>query len=143
MRIYTRTLIILIITLSFSFGCKEKNQHPVPNLPVNIILNLSLPAYQNLNTPSGWAYVNGGSKGIIVYRSFDKFVAFDRHTTYSPDSLCAIAEVDTANFFKIDDPCSSSQYSILDGTVSQGPAKWGLKPYFASWDGGSVVQITN
>ncbi len=143
MQIYNRIILLLTTTSIFLIGCNEANQHPIPNLPVNIYLNLSLPAYQELNNPGGWAYVNGGSKGIIVYRNFDQFVALDRHSTYSPDSACAIAEVDSINFFSINDPCSDSKYNILDGTVTQGPAKWGLKQYYTTWDGGFNVQITN
>ena len=143
MQIYNRIPLLVATLIIFFSSCNENGQHPIPNLPVNIYVNLNLPAYQDLNVPGGWAYVNGGSKGIIVYRNFDNFVALDRHTTYTPDSSCAIAEVDSVNFFTINDPCSASQYNILDGTVTKGPAQWGLRPYFTSWDGNFTLQITN
>lgn len=117
--------------------------YPIPNVAVNILLNLNLPAYQNLNNPGGWAYVNGGSKGIIVYRNFNEFVALDRHTTVFPDSTCSIAEVDSINGFVLNDPCSAAQYSISTGTVIKEPAQWGLKQYFTTWDGALALQITN
>jgi len=137
-QIYNRLLFLTFLLIFITIGCKKKSEYPIPNVSVNIYLNLSLPAYQNLNSPSGWVYINGGSRGIIVYRNFNTFIALDRHTTYQPDSVCGVATVDTSNFFIINDPCSDSQYSISDGTVSKGPAKWGLKPYFANYDGGSV-----
>jgi len=143
MQIYNRIPLFLATLILFFSSCKENADHPVPNLPVNIYINLNLPAYQSLNNPGGWAYVNGGSKGIVVYRNFDNFVALDRHTTYQPDSACAIGEVDDVNFFSINDPCSTSKYNLLDGTVTNGPAQWGLRQYFASWDGNFTVQITN
>lgn len=142
-QIYKRLAFLSYFSIIFLFSCDKKGVNPVPEVPVNVFVNLNLPAYQNLNNPGGWAYVNGGSRGIIVYRNFNTFVALDRHTTYQPDSTCAIAEVDDENYFIINDPCSDSQYSIIDGTVTQGPAEWGLRPYFTSWDGGKSLQITN
>lgn len=124
-------------------SCQKKKNYPIPNLPVNIVINLNLPSYQNLNNPGGWAYVNGGSKGIVVYRNFDEFVALDRHTTVYPDSICAVAVVDSVNNFILTDPCSEAQYSITNGTVLKEPAQWPLRQYFTSYDGGYVVQITN
>lgn len=117
--------------------------HPIPNVPVNISINLDLPSYQNLNGPGGYAYVNGGSRGIIVYRNFDEFVALDRHSTYNSEDECAVVDVDPLNFFELVDTCSGSRYSIQSGIVLEGPAQWGLKRYQASWNGASTVTIWN
>lgn len=125
------------------YACQKKETYPIPSVPVNILLNLNLPAYQDLNNPGGWAYVIGGSRGIIIYRSFDEFIALDRHTTVYPDSTCAIAEVDSINSFVLNDPCSEAQYSITTGTVIKEPGQWALKQYFTSWDGAYALQITN
>ncbi len=127
----------------FLTSCKDEEIYPIPSVPVNIYLNLDLPAYQPLNVTGGWVYVNGGSKGIIVYRNFDEFIALDRHTTHEPDEECSIATVDSTNFFILNDGCSESKYSMLDGTVVQGPAKWGLRKYFADWDGFKALYIYN
>lgn len=121
----------------------DGEEHPVPNVPVNISINLDLPSYQPLNAPGGYAYVNGGSRGIIVYRNFDEFVALDRHSTYNSDDPCAIVSVDTLNFFELVDTCSGSRFSIQSGVVVTGPAKWGLKRYNASWNGAYTVTIYN
>ncbi len=139
----SRFFFYILITIGLLIGCKEKDPYPIPNVPVNLYLNLTLPAYQDLNIPGGWAYVTGGSKGIIVYRNFNEFVALDRHTTSDPNSSCSIAKVDSVNNFVLNDPCSTSQYSLLDGTVTKGPAKWGLRKYNATWDGANIVYISN
>ncbi len=127
----------------FLTSCKDKEQHPIPNVAVNVLINLNLPAYQNLNVAGGWAYVNGGSKGIVVYRNFDEFVALDRHSTYEASEDCSIVKVDPNNFFTLLDSCSDSQYNIVDGTVTKGPAKWGLRKYNTYWDGAYTVQVYN
>lgn len=141
-QIYIRITTLLFLLLA-TLACQKKENYPIPNLPVNIFINLNLPAYQNLNNPGGWAYVNGGSKGIVVYRNFDEFVALDRHTTVHPDSNCAIAVVDSVNVFILNDPCSDAQYSITTGTVLSEPAQWPLRQYFTSWDQAYSLQITN
>lgn len=137
------TISICIFASVLLLSCNKEGNYPIPNLPVNLVLNLNLPAYQDLNNPGGWAYVNGGSRGIIVYNNFNEFVALDRHTTVFPDSTCSVAEVDSINTFVLNDPCSAAQFSITNGTALKEPAKWGLRQYFATWDGASIVQITN
>jgi len=143
-QIYNSFFLFCIISINLLLtSCEEKEPFPIPNVPVNILLNLDLPSYQKLNAPGGWAYVAGGSKGIVVYRNFDEFVALDRHSTYDANNNCAIASVDSLNYFILNDSCSDSQYNIQDGTVVTGPAKWGLKRYNTSWDGAYTVQIFN
>ena len=133
--------ILFVVGLSIT-SCKEE-AYPIPNVPVNIIINLDLPSYQPLNTPGGYVYISGGSRGIIVYRNFDEFVALDRHSTYNSTDPCAIASVNPDNLFELIDTCSGSKYSIMSGVVIEGPAKFGLKRYAANWDGAYTVSIYN
>lgn len=140
---YNRLLIFCLFAIVLGYSCEKNGDYPIPNVPVNLVLNLNLPAYQNLNNPGGWAYVNGGSKGIVVYRNFDNFVALDRHTTVNPTDECSVAEVDSTNNFILLDPCSNSEYSITTGAVLKEPARWPLRQYFTSWDQAFVLQITN
>ncbi len=143
-QIYNRkTFFLLFLINILSTSCKKKDPFPIPNVPVNISINLDLPSYQALTAPGGWVYLEGGSRGIVVYRNFDKFVALDRHSTYDSEDPCAIVSVDSVNYFNLNDSCSASVFSILDGTVVHGPAKWGLKQYTANWDGQYTVHIYN
>jgi hypothetical protein len=123
-------------------SCKD-DAHPVPNVPVNITINLDLPSYQELNAPGGYAYVNGGSRGIVVYRNFDEFVALDRHATFDASNPNAIVSVDSLNIFELVDTTSNSRYSILSGVVMAGPAKFALRRYNTSWNGAFTVSIYN
>ncbi|MBI3133932.1 MAG: hypothetical protein HYZ14_04580 [Bacteroidetes bacterium] len=110
---------------------------------MNVTINLDLPSYQALNSPGGYAYVNGGSRGLVVYRNFDEFVALDRHSTYNSDDDCAIVSVNPDNIFELIDTCSGSRFSIINGAVIEGPAKFGLKRYTSYWDGAYTVNIYN
>ncbi|MEX1001507.1 MAG: hypothetical protein WDZ35_05275 [Crocinitomicaceae bacterium] len=143
LQIYSRFILFVAIFMPlFLTSCKEES-HPVPNVPVNITINLDLPSYQALNAPGGYAYVNGGSRGIVVYRNFDDFVALDRHSTYNSDDPCAVVYVDPDNFFHLVDSCSGSRYDITSGVVVEGPAKWALRRYNTNWDGAYTVNIYN
>lgn len=121
----------------------EKNNHPVPIVNVNLTINLDLPSYQPLISPGGVAYANGGSRGIIIYRNFDEFVALDRHSTYNSEDPNAIVDVNPDNQFELIDTTSGSLYSITNGVVVGGPAKYALRRYNAVWDGGYTVHIYN
>lgn len=127
----------------FLFSCNKQEPYPIPNVPVNIIINLDLPSYQSLNAPGGYVYTNGGSRGIVIYRNFDEFIALDRHSTHNSDDPCAIVNVNPDNFFELIDTCSGSKFSIMSGVVLEGPAKYGLKRYTAIWDGAYTVTVYN
>jgi nitrite reductase/ring-hydroxylating ferredoxin subunit len=142
-QINIRFSLIYFITLNLVLVSCKGESHPVPNVPVNIIINLDLPAYQSLNAPGGYAYLNGGSRGIVVYRNFDEFVALDRHSTHNSEDPCGIVEVDSINVFELVDPCSGSRYSIQSGVVIEGPAQWALRRYNANWNGGYQVSVYN
>ena len=112
----------------------NKNNQVVPYVYVDLYVNISLPSYSSLNAIGGWAYVSGGSKGIIVYRqTTDQFAAYDRHCTYNSDNPCGPASVDSSNTY-VACSCDGSQYQLYDRLVIQGPATFSLKPYQTSFD---------
>jgi hypothetical protein len=125
-------------------SCKTNNNHPVPSVPFDISVNITLPAYDDLIGVSGYAYVNGGSRGIIVYRrGIDDFVAFDRHSPADPTGICAQPLTpNTDNFLMLDDTCSNAQFSLYDGSPVSG-SEFGLRQYQVSWDGNQTVRIFN
>lgn len=134
---------ILISTFILTVGTASKcnKDNIVPYVPVNFEINVNLPAYQPLNAPTGWVAVSGGSRGIIIYRvSQDEFRAYDRHSTYDVDARCQVA-VNDDNIL-ITDPCSGSQWLIIDGSVAEGPAELPLQQYNVIWTP-PVLRVTN
>ena len=103
--------------LLVQFSCtksENRNQNVnkiIPNVQVDLNLNLNEPANFELTTIGGWRYVSGGSKGIILYRGQDRYYAYDRHTPLNSADLCAIVSVDSTNFFAIDG-CSGSRFLL-------------------------------
>lgn len=137
----TRIGLALFALLIITSGCRDRNTNRVPDVPVNIAINIYQPDFFNLTVPSGWVYITGGSRGIIVYRkSTTEFVALERHSPFEPQDNCAVV-VNEDNVI-ISDPCSDSQWLITDGTIVQGPTAFALETYRTSFSD-PILYITN
>ena len=129
------TVLHLPLLLALSFlpmsSCQD-TPGVIPYVDVQVDLNLSLPAYNVLNFPGNWLYISGGSRGLIVYRyTLDEFVILDRHATYDVDAGCQCTV--SQDGYTIEDPCSTSQWYIFDGSVIQGPTTAPLERYTTTW----------
>lgn len=128
----------LLICLFFYCCKKNDTQDYVPNVYVDIYMSASQPSFSNLNTVTGWAYITGGARGIIVYRkSITDFMAYDRNCAYQSSNSCAIVSVDSTNLI-IEDACCGSKFIITDGSVNKGPATLPLKSYQTTFDGNTL-----
>lgn len=125
-------------------SCRKNRNHPVPSIPFDITINMSLPTYSELQGVGGWAYVSGGSRGIIVYRkSYDDFVAFDRHSPAEGGADCPTPLTpDSNNFLQLNDACSGATFSLYDGSPMSG-SEFGLRQYQVVWDGNYALRIYN
>lgn len=131
--LYILTLPILLIN-----SCKKDDNSNIPLVAVNVTIYVNDPAYNNITVPGGWTYLNGGSRGLIVYRaSNDAFKAYDRHCTYDATNSCALVSIEVNNITGLDD-CCGSKFRITDGAVTQGPANLPLKEYQTSFDGNTL-----
>ena len=132
---------ILLVPFIFSTCTKDENSN-IPLVNVNITIHINDPAYNVIAVPGGWTYVNGGSRGIIIYRiSNNEFKAYDRHCTYDSSNSCALVSVDVTNITALDD-CCGSKFLLTDGSVTKAPANLPLKQYQTSFDG-QVLRIFN
>ena len=140
MRGKVQLLLILLVLTTVISGCRSNNDG-VPLVAVDREINITLPSYSSIAVISGWVYINGGSKGIIIYRkASNEFMAYDRHSPYEVDDGCTV-NVDSNNV-EIVDPCSGSKFSLFSGTVTKGPATLPLKQYRTSFDG-TILRIYN
>lgn len=136
--------ILLLAGFTVSSSCRKNNNlNPVPSIPLDINININLPSYSALTGVGGWAYVEGGSKGIVVYRrSIDEFVAFDRHSPAN-DGTCEQSLVTNEdNFLQLDDLCSGASFSLYDGSPISG-SEFGLRMYMTFFDGSDNLRIYN
>lgn len=118
-----RTIYFSLILLTVVFGCKRDDDDAlhVPRIATDVTININLPGFSALANPGGWVYVNGGSRGIIVYRSsINSFSAFDRHCPYQVEQGCKINVLDGT--IAEDEECCHSQFEIITGTPVSGSA---------------------
>ena len=87
----------------------------MPDVFVDETINLNLPQYIDLQTPSGWVYTKGGIKGIVIQNigiGNPPYKAFDRAC---PNNDCATPMTFDGSL-KLQCACGNSEYSIIDGS---------------------------
>ncbi|GAB5539581.1 MAG: hypothetical protein Salg2KO_16840 [Salibacteraceae bacterium] len=133
-KIQIRLVLFSLCTLSLS-ECRERyEEHRVPNVAVNVDIDLNLAPYNDLNFIGGWVYLNGGYNGLIVHRSTQEVLAaYDRQAPYQIEDRCQIF-VDTGGVTCTDE-CSDSQWLLFDGQLVKGPSALPLNQYITTFDG--------
>jgi len=130
---------IFLVTM---MACESSDpQEQIPAVIVNETINVTNLQYQNLQFVGGHVAIEGGVRGIIIYRaSTTEYRAFERNCSFEPLNTCARVEVDGSNFFMVD-PCCSSTFDF-QGFPTGGPASLPLRKYVTLLDG-NFLTITN
>jgi nitrite reductase/ring-hydroxylating ferredoxin subunit len=115
----------------------------IPFVPFSsIFINLNLPKYVTLKSDGGHVPIDGGVRGIILYRkSASEYLAYEQNCSYQPNSACATVTVNASNLF-MEDNCCNSTFNFSNGSPSGGPAWRPLRRYRTSLDG-SELSITD
>jgi Rieske Fe-S protein len=126
--------LFLLLPCGF-LSCNRERQVAVPYVYVNYTVYLNNPSNSNLRVPGSYLILPGeGNQGIILYRrtlgEINDFIALDLTCTNEPLGACKVA-IDETGFYLVC-PCCGSKYSIWDGLVAAGPARWSLKEYATS-----------
>lgn len=134
----------LLLSLLLFFTSCEKNDtiDLLPKKSVNIIIDLNLPQYIALQTPSGWAYTAGGLRGIIIQNTGignPPYKAFDRAC---PNNDCNLPMVFDGSL-KLKCPCDNSEYSIIDGSPQTPNNKQFAREYRVLVINSNTLNITN
>ena len=114
----------------------------LPDVPVDVTINLNLPQYVNLQTPTGWAYSTGGIKGIIIQNQgvgSPPYKAFDRAC---PNNDCT-GPMEFDGSLKLTCPCDNVTYSIIDGSPQTPNGRYFAKEYKVTLIDPSTIHITN
>lgn len=136
-------IILLFFIVLTSLSCRKNKTNPVPQVYVDTTININLPTYNALTGVGGWAYVAGGSKGIVVYRrSISEFIAFDRHSPADDGNCDKALVINEDNFLQLDDLCTGATFSLYDGSPLSG-SDFGLRSYLTHYDGGDNLRIYN
>jgi len=136
--------LIVLFVLSTAWSCNEKVQHDsIPEVAVNLNIDIGSTMYIELNTIGGWVYLTGGYRGILVYRiAVDEFVAYDRGCPYDPFDEHSRITMDPSGITCSDTAVCGSKFSILDGGPIIGPATLPLKRYYTYFDG-NILTVNN
>ncbi len=121
-----------------------KEQHYMPDMPVNFSSPLTDPRLSRLNSPGGAVVINGhGIAGLILFRKPDMgYVAFDRCSTVNPEQKNAVELDDPA--LTATDRISGAKFSLYDGSPVKAPAKIALKQYQVIISGNrNTIQVLN
>ena len=106
----------------------------VPNVAVDVELNLNDIDNVALKQIGGYIYVQGGVRGIIVrHESQNLYKAYDRNCTYQPSVTSAVVDVHSSGFYMEDTSCTST--FDLNGFPTGGPAEFPLTEYGVSLAG--------
>jgi Rieske Fe-S protein len=140
---------VLALT-AFVFSCAKKstNQNVQNNCtiskagstPVNYTILAGSGQFFPISIIGGYTYISGyGVKGILVYRlSQSQFMAYERSCTKDGcDNAKALVWVQTGNTACKDSICGSN-FSIMDGSIQNGPATIPLYQYHTTWDGNQL-----
>ena len=118
-------LVLFLIIIS---SCGDSNDY-IRNVYVDVEIDLSLPEFSPLNTVGNSIFIEGGNKGIIIYRfSNYEYNIYDRNCSYEPNLECSY--IDSINSTIAMCGCCSSAF-LLDqnGGAANSPAMLPLKQY--------------
>lgn len=113
-----KLMIVLIFSFLAIYSCSNRADTVscFPDNPINVTLNLSLPAYYALQTTGGWVYVDeqqAGTRGLIIVRNGNEFKAYDRNAPHiCPDSNTTL---EVKNGISIICPKDNAEWILLTG----------------------------
>ena len=121
------------------------NQHDdFPKTYVNESIPITMAEYANVyNNLWGYEYINGGLGGIIIVQGLDnEFIAYERSCTFETNNECIVSGLSNNDPILSCLECCNSQFVVIDGSVTEGPANQALKRYQTYFDG-TILYITN
>ncbi len=134
---------LCLLLLFPAIGVYGQTDEPIPFVSfTEITINMTFPQYRPLSNDGGFVEIDGGVRGIIVYRvDATTFIAFERNCSYQAGSACAQVDVDISRLFLID-RCCGSNFSLSDGYPTKGPASRALRRYRIEI-AGSTLTVTD
>lgn len=145
----------------FLWSCENEKASPIPNVPVDLRLNLTAvyPTFRNsindtlvfdphddiFNEQPGYGIFAIGYAGILLYSDLEgKYQAFDLCCPYEIDPRVRVFPNESGE--AICRKCGSKFILYYGGAVSQGPSKYPLKKYPANLTnttGGEYLIVQN
>lgn len=147
MRILKTCIVLLSLTLAFATAGCSGDDGPIranpnlPNLNINLVLDLSLPQYNPLNFP-GNSLTTGlqGVRGIVIYNVDNtQYTAFELACPNTPPSDCSTMQIDGITATCL---CNGNEFNIVTGQITAGEGQYSMLPYRIVREGDQLI-ITN
>ncbi len=134
---------LLLVAFPMLFGCSTNspnNNNPyLPNYPVNVDINMRLPAYSSLLYVSNAVYISGqGVRGIIVFNSGSGYNAFDAACPNQALSSCSTMTIKGGIIALC--ACDNAEYSLFTGQSAG--KQYPLKQYRVEVNG-NLLRVYN
>ncbi|PID95053.1 MAG: hypothetical protein CSA95_01565 [Bacteroidetes bacterium] len=140
---YPISLFLLLVVPLLFMGCRGNDPNYIPEIKVNLEIDLYLPSYQDLNVITG-SYIDSlhGYKGLIIYHATETdFYAYDQACPLEPFEDEALIEVEPWSSIGVCSKCGS-RFILTDGFPIEGPAEKPLKTYQTNFTG-RYIRIYN
>ena len=134
---------IYILSILFILStCNTKDDY-IQEVYVDIIVDLNLPEYSNLQASGNSIFIEGGVEGIIIYHGVGSdYKVYDRNCSYESSLSCS--QIDSINATLAYCDCCTSVFLLdQDGTPANKPALLPLKSYNWSLKNNNLLRIFN
>lgn len=140
-----RSLGVIIYLLFCAISCSNDTNtiSPIADIPVREQVNLNTVEALPLKARDGnYIYINGGYKGIIIYRkSQDSYLAFERKSPYLQADTCGTIKVHSSQLY-MEDVCHGCTFN-WEGRPTGGPCREIMKMYNVQFINTFTILITN
>ena len=134
------SIYILSISLLIA-SCNSKDNY-IAEVYVNILVDLNLPLYSDLQVSGNSIFIEGGVEGIIIYHGVgNDYKVYDRNCSYEPSLACSVID-SVSSGIAYCRCCASAFLLAQDGAAANSPALLPLKEYYWTLSG-SQMRISN
>tara|TARA_B110000879_G_scaffold74979_1_gene104539 strand:+ start:52 stop:468 length:417 start_codon:yes stop_codon:yes gene_type:complete len=134
---------IYILSILFILStCNTKDDY-IQEVYVDIIVDLNLPKYSNLQASGNSIFIEGGVEGIIIYHGVGSdYKVYDRNCSYEPSLSCS--QIDSVDAGIAYCGCCPSAFLLSNNAnVLNSPALLPLKAYNRSLGNNNLLRIFN
>ena len=136
-------LAFYILSILFIFStCNTKDDY-IQEVYVDIIVDLNLPEYSDLQASGNSIFIEGGVEGIIIYHGVGSdYKVYDRNCSYEPSLSCS--QIDSVDAGIAYCGCCPSAFLLSNNAnVLNSPALLPLKTYNWSLENNNLLRIFN
>lgn len=138
--------ILLFVSLSLTFGCNDKGGQimqdalPFP-APFNLVINVDLPAYQDLAFKNHIYIDDYGLNGLVIVKlEGNQYAAYERTCPVNPNEDCSLVDFvnlgNSSSFLECQ--CGEAFYRATDGFPTNSPEPRKLREYYSEFSGNTL-----